>query len=151
MEFKRRWKAFFFCFVFFKNNRRLISKGFPGSLWLAAAFCSQSVRKSSNVSVTGINLAIWWNLANLGLTKKLFSHCLRPFWFQRSQLTEWSRPGASKESPTTVAIGFQINEPIQLEICVITAAKSIPDGSVEAQDGGIIARLEMAPFKWWTR
>lgn len=114
--------------------------------WLQLFVPSQS--ENHHVSVTGINLVIWWNLANLGLTKKFISH---HFWCRTCQLTEWSCPAASKESPTTVAIGFQINEPIQLEICVITAAKSIPDGSAEAQDGGILARLAMAPLKLWPR
>lgn len=34
---------------------------------------------------------------------------------------------------------------------MITAVKSIADGSAEAQDGCIIARLKMAPFKLWPR
>lgn len=141
LEFKWRWKAVFFFFDKALIKQRL-SSFFPGgsvpSLW---DICCWS---PAAWSPSWLPLRLPWVLfskATLGALLML------KVSVQLMKLTRCFLRVYMLISPTIAPTHFQINEPIQPEMRLITAANA--NRSEEVEGGSNIAGLLIAPFKLW--
>lgn len=140
LEFKWRWKAVFFLIKLW------LSKGFPvffpgGSVPSLWDICCWS---HAAWSPSWLPLRLPWVLfskATLGALLML------KVSVQLMKLTRCFLRVYMLISPTIAPTHFQINEPIQPEMRLITAANA--HRSEEVEGGSNIAGLLIAPFKLW--